>query len=447
MSVQKTKRQQVKVKMSAKDNERQFRQILSQKVSGASAGIWLLVPELVRLGAWDIIKAWTGKTDMDLDPRIAMQMVNESALCLNRVRRKNSFGHQGFELANGMGALVSDEQVHYLLNSHTMEQAQDMFVNLGIQRQLSGHYQGNVIAIDPHRMTSTSKREMSMKQKNSGSPTQKMLQTFFSVCAETGQPIMATMSSTGIPTSIATSTLLDRTTQIVRSPSLVLADKEHFTKDILANHKRFENYDILVPAIKTASVERLLQSLTYERLWAGFAIAESTFSFYNDEEQYRFIAQRTGESESNYRFTGFITRSKMDARQLVCREYDKRWSVEDFFKFENDMGLNRVSTHNLNTRYAKLGLSMIAQAATYQLRRKLPGPYDRWDAKHLSTEILSWCDGDIKVKNDTIIVTLYGKPKCLNEKDYVNLPDILMSEALSPEIPWLYNFKLDFRFK
>lgn len=122
------------MKISPRDNERQFRQILANKVSAASAGIWLLIPELVRLGAWDIIKAWTGKTDVDLEPRITMQMVNEAALCLNRERRKDSLGHQEFELANGMGSLVTDEQVHYLLNGHTMEQAQTMLINLGISK-------------------------------------------------------------------------------------------------------------------------------------------------------------------------------------------------------------------------------------------------------------------------------------------------------------------------
>ncbi len=153
------------VKISPRDNEREFRQMLSQKVSGTSVGIWLLVPELLRLGAWDIIKGWAGKEDMDLDPRIAMQVVNESALCINRVRRKNSLGHQGFELANGMGRLVSDEQVHLLLDKHTTGQAQAMLLNLGIQRQLSGHYQGDIIAIDPHRIISTSKRVMSKNEK------------------------------------------------------------------------------------------------------------------------------------------------------------------------------------------------------------------------------------------------------------------------------------------
>lgn len=421
--------------------------MLSQKVSGTSVGIWLLVPELLRLGAWDIIKGWTGKQDMDLDPRIAMQMVNESALCINRVRRKSSLGHQGFELANGMGRLVSDEQVHHLLNKHTYEQAQSMLLNLGIQRQLAGHYQGKNISMDPHRIISTSQRIMSHKRKNPAAPSQKMLQTFFTVSAQTGQPIMATMSSTGMPTTKATSVLVNQTGQIIHSPSLLIADKEHFTSELFNLCGKHENFDLLVPAIKTSRIQKIIKTLTYKPLWAGFAIAETAFSFDKKGNQYTLIVERLGEAENDFTFNPFITTLKNDSKTLMCEDYDDRWSVEEFFKFENEMGLKRASTLNLNIRYGKLALAMIAQGATYQLRRKMPDPYKRWDAKHLSTDILAWSDGDIRVEKDTIIVTFYGKPNHINEQDYVNLPEILERERIDPKIPWLYDFKLDFRFK
>nr|MDA3878829.1 hypothetical protein [Prolixibacteraceae bacterium] len=157
--------------------------MLVQKISGTSAGLWLLVPEMLRLGVWDILKAWTGKEDTALEPKIALQMVNESALCTNRVRRQNSLGHQGFQLINGMGRLVTDQQAHLLMDQHTMEQTQQMLLNLGLQRQLCGHYQGDLIAVDPHRILSSSKRIMAKKKKDPGAPSKKMTQTFFAVSA------------------------------------------------------------------------------------------------------------------------------------------------------------------------------------------------------------------------------------------------------------------------
>jgi len=422
--------------------------MLSQKVSGTSAGMWLLVPELLRLGAWDLLKAWTGSTDIDFEPRIALQVVNESAMCINRVRKKNSLGHQGFQLANGMGRLVTDEQVHLLLNGHTMQQAEELLVNLGHQRKLSGHYPGDVIAIDPHRIISKSKRTMAKKKKEPSAPSQKMLQTFFSVCSETGQPIMATMASTGMPTTKITKKLISATDQIIRTNALLVADREHFTNELLTTiKKQHSRLDVLVPALITKKVNALIKKLKYTPLWAGYAIAETAFSFTGNRETFRLIAQREGEDNKDYSYGAFITTSNNPAQELITKDYDKRWSVEEFFRFENDMGLNRASTLNLNIRYGKLALAMMAQAATYQLRTSLKDEYKKWDAKHLANEILAWSDGDIRVEGDTIVVTFYNAPAHLYVDDYINLPDLLLKENINPKIPWLYNFKLNFRFK
>jgi hypothetical protein len=201
----------------------------------------------------------------------------------------------------------------------------------------------------------------------------------------------------------------------------------------------------LVPAQQTQRTKEVISQLDYERISAGVALSETMFNFEGDENKYRFIAERLGEQDCSY--TPFLTTSKKEAKMLLFDNYDKRWSVEEFFRFENDMGLNRASTQNLNIRYANLALAMIAQAATYQLRQNLNDNYKKWDAKHLANEVLAWNDGDIKVKNDTIIVTFYGSSKYLKKEHYVNLPKILAEQGINPKIPWLYDFKLDFRFK
>ncbi|MBS0000328.1 MAG: transposase [Cyclobacteriaceae bacterium] len=421
--------------------------MLAQKVSGTCAGVWLLVPELLRLGVWDLLKGWTRGSDIDFEPRIALQLINESALCINRVRKKNSLNHQGFQLANGMGRLITDEQVHLVLNNHKMEEAQELLVNLGYQRQLCGHYKGDIVAIDPHRMISASKRVMAKKKKVADSPSEKMLQTYFSLCTRTGQPIMVRMASTGMPTTIATKQLLLDTERILKKKTLLIADKEHFTIDLLTWVKQHYGFDILVPVLMTEKIKMLIKTLTYTPLWPGYAIAETCFCFNGSKEVFRLIAQRSGEIITQYSYNAFITTSRKSAQQLLTEIYDQRWNIEEFFRFENELGMNRASTLNLNIRYGKLALSMIAQAATHQLRRKLKNDYQKWDAKHLATEVLAWADGDIRVKDDTIIVTFYHAPKHINPSDYMHLPRILEKENIDPRIPWLYDFKLDFQFK
>lgn len=419
--------------------------MLSKKVSGTTVGMWLLVPGLLKLGAWDILKGWSGKSDVDIEPRIALQLVNESALCVNRIRRKSSLGHQGFQLLNGMGSLVSDEQVHLLLDSHTMKDTCDMMLNLGIQRKLSGHYRGEVIAIDPHRIISGSKRVMVKKKKRPDMPSQKMLQTFFCVSAETGQPIMASMSSSGMPTTKATLSLLNATDQIIKTPSLLVADKEHFTNELFENLFKHRDFDLLVPAQNTQRIKNIMETLKFKKVSAGFAIAETNFNFDEKKTSHRLIVERLGEKD--YRYAAFLTTSPKDAQTLLCNNYDERWSVEEFFRFENDMGLNRASTLNLNIRYANLAMAMLAQAAVYELRKNLTDEYKKWNAQHLANEVLAWNDGDVSVKGDTIIVTFYGSSGYIKKNEYINLPEKLIQNNINPRIPWLYDFKLDFRFK
>jgi len=75
-------------------------------------------------------------------------------------------------------------------------------------------------------------------------------------------------------------------------------------------------------------------------------------------------------------------------------------------------------------------------------------PYQGWDALHLSDAMFRGMDGDIRVVDDTIVVTCYNAPiEYQRQKHYQNLPKKLAAEGIRPKVPWLFDFKLDFRFK
>ncbi len=406
----------------------------------------MLAAEHQRLGSWDLLKGYTGSTA--IDPRVGMQIVNEAALCKNRIRRKNYLAHQGFELLNGLSFLASDEQVHYLLNKHTVNECQSLQESLAIIRHNNNHFKGEVFAIDPHRIPSTTKRVMPRKKKQPGEPSKKMLQTFFCVDTDTGQPIGCGIGTPGVNTTQATIDLLEMTSKINHNHALILADKEHFTQKLISQINQSEQFGFLVPAPSTSRIKKIERSLNYTSQWAGYAIAETIFNFQGTKEQYRLIVQRQGEVDSHYKYMSFLTLSNKPATILMSDMYAKRWSIEEFFNFDGAMGFDRASTFNLNIRYGKMSLALIAQAATYQLRQKLPRPYNKWNAIHLADAIFNKIDGDIRVKDDTIIVTCYNLPKQFKlEQHYQNLPQKLQAEGINPRVPWLYNFKLDFRFK
>ena len=112
------------------------------------------------------------------------------------------------------------------------------------------------------------------------------------------------------------------------------------------------------------------------------------------------------------------------------------------------MGWHRAGTLNLNIRYGHLTMSLAAQASLHELRLRLGKPFVQWDALHLARNLFDKLEGDIRVEKQTIVVTLYNPPNApLLRHHYEHLPEKLAKESINPEIPWLYNFKLDFRFK
>lgn len=112
------------------------------------------------------------------------------------------------------------------------------------------------------------------------------------------------------------------------------------------------------------------------------------------------------------------------------------------------MGWNRASTFNLNVRYGKQSLALLAQAATRQLKIKLPQPYSQWSAASLAEKVLTNMEGYIRVKDDKIIVTYYRDHELLGLKNiYHNFNQQLENKGVSPKIPWLFDYKLEFLFK
>jgi hypothetical protein len=158
--------------------------------------------------------------------------------------------------------------------------------------------------------------------------------------------------------------------------------------------------------------------------------------------------QRGGENPQTFHYEAFLaTRYRDEVLDLAIR-YPQRWHVEEFFNAYQSLGWKRAGTLNLNIRFGQMSMALIAQTVCDQLRKRLGDPFASWDAPHFASAIFQGTDGDIGVRDNTIVVTLYNAPnRDLLKKHYENLPQILERENVDPRIPWLYNFRLDFRFR
>ena len=194
IETQRTRRKTRTEPCDAASVERGVRQLLADKVSGNLVGVWLLIPEHLRLGTWDLLCGWSGHSSDRVEPRLALQLVHEAALCSTGVRHQRVLSQRGFELANGLPFVASDGAIHHLLDEHTVADAQRLQVGLGRIRRASGDYVGQLLAIDPHRMRSYSKRQMRRFRSNQKSKAYKVTQAFFALDPDTHQPVCFTMS-------------------------------------------------------------------------------------------------------------------------------------------------------------------------------------------------------------------------------------------------------------
>jgi len=429
--------------------------MLADKVSGDLAGVWLLVAEHLRLGTWDLLRHWTGQPSERAEPRLALQLIHEAAVCTAGIREDRTLHHRGgFELANGLPFVAADTTIHQLLRERTIDDSQRLQVMLGKLRVASGHFQGKLVAIDPHRMPSHSRRRMRERCGNGPRPV-KMAQTFWALDGDSAQPLCFTVGTAARNVVNATPALLDLVEEIlqpVEREILVAADTEHFAGELLADVQRRPGFDLLVPLPNHRTFRRQYQAIPSEQFtprWAGFATAKLLAEFKRGPGgTYWQFVERYGERAEDWQFKGFgCTRDREEVAALT-EEYPKRWHVEEFFNANQALGWQRAGTMNLNIRYGQMTMALIAQTVIHQLRTRLGEPFRTWDADHLARDLFFALEGDVRVTHDTIVVTYYNAPNADQLRPfYQDLPTKLAAENIRPEIPWLFNYKLDFRFR
>src|SRR3989304_5563579 len=248
--------------------------------------------------------------------------------------------------------------------------------------------------------------------------------------------------------------LLHMATRILQpepGQTLVLADSEHFTAELIDQVHGQTHFQLLVPMPNTRSLQRQLKAIAPEQFiprWAGFATCKLPYRLTPSPTTYHQFVQRSGETPEVGSFSAYLATCDRDEVEALANEYPQRWHVEEFFNTDQKLGWKRAGTLNLNIRYGQMTLALVAQAVLHQLGGRGGDPVTQWDAPHLAKDLLQGLDGDVGVNRDTIIITYYNAPNADQLRShYEDLPGRLESEGVDPRIPWLYDFKLDFRFK
>lgn len=156
--------------------------------------------------------------------------------------------------------------------------------------------------------------------------------------------------------------------------TLVVADTEHYTVELLDYVTAETPFDLLVPMPNTKAQQKqskLLPDSLFNPRWAGFATAKVSYQLRDAKTgpHLQYI-QRCGEKPEEFEFKSFLsTRDGQEVDDLT-REFPKRWHIEEFFNAHQALGWQRAGTLNLNIRYGQMTLALVAQAAIHQFRKR-----------------------------------------------------------------------------
>ena len=395
--------------------------------------------------------AWSGAQATALASRLALQLVHEAALCVSGIRAQRTLGHRGFELLNGLPWVATDRSLHELLDAHSVTDALAFQRALGLTRRALGQYRGALVALDPHHLPAATQREVVPSKAAPEAKTARTQQLFFALDADTEQPLACGLGSSAVTASAGARDVLELVTAILPPGGLLLADMEHYTRALLDHCGALDGWDLLVPAPHSAALQRTMQALPvtdFTPLWAGYATATTPYHLQGGQTPLTLLVQRCGARSEEFTYHGFVTTRQTDQVWPLVQQFPRRWHIEEFFNREQALGWQRSGTLNLNIRVGRASFALLAQAALAITRTALGAPYDAWSAPHLANDLFGHVDGDLRVQRDTIIVTLYNAPNAERlQAAYAGSPQRLAAQGVDPRVPWLYNFKVDFRFK
>lgn len=165
-----------------------------------------------------------------------------------------------------------------------------------------------------------------------------MAQTFWVLDADTHQPVCFTTATAARSVVEATPELIDMAEEILRptpSQTLILADSEHFSGELIHDIYQRTGFDLLVPIPNQPAHRKRFQAIDdseFTRRWAGFATAKVPYEIKRGKSaSYWQFVERSGERPEEWFYRGFLSTTDRDEVDALTSDFPKRWHVEEFF--------------------------------------------------------------------------------------------------------------------
>jgi len=433
---------------SRHDIEYDVTALLKRGFTTTSAGGFFFIPYLLQLSAYDSLSSM-GPTKHNGIPNesLALGIVFESIFGYTAgIRAVDSVSKVDFGLLSGLPFLPSPSTQYRYLQSVSAHNALTFQGHLGRRLvELGQITPGFPVNIDGHNIKTYSRKAMKLSFLTKEGRYGKAIRAFYTQDQHSKKPLTAIATYSGTSVSQVTCRLLSLTRDILAEDFLIVADKEWYCGQLMDELYKQYGISVLVPAKNTpkrlSEFEAVDLSAYDQTVWGNIATVYTTMTDF-DGPLLMFLKKR-----KDGKYFALLTSEKEMTSATAMPTYTCRWRIEDFFKENGFLGLDKLPSLNLNAIQTALSLRLLAFHVVDNFRHDLGADYKTKSPDLIHREFIDGVQGRVQLRGNVITVTIYGfKHQAAAASILNNLNDKLSRTNTDPHIPWLGNRCLRFEF-
>jgi len=422
--------------------------LLKRGFTTTSAGGFFFIPYLLQLSAHGLLSSM-GPAKLQGIPKesLALGIVFESLFGYTAgIRSVDSVSRVDFGLLAGLPFLPSPSTQYRYLQSVPVKEALDFQVSLGRRLVEFGQIEpGFPVNIDGHNIKTYSRKQMKLSFITQEGRYGKAIRTFYTQDQKSKKPLMAMATYSGTSVSQVTRTLITLTKDILAQNFLMVADKEWYCGKLIDELQKLHGITVLTPVKKTKKHLEEFEAVALDKydktVWGNIATVYTSMNNF-DGPIMMFLKKR-----KDGKYFALLTSESEMTSDTVMPTYTKRWRIENFFKDNDFLGMNKLPSLNLNAIQTMLSLRLLAFHALDNFRHDLGSGYNSKTPEMIHREFIDGVQGRVQLRGNVITVSIYGfEHQAAAAAILTNLNGKLSHSKIDPRIPWLGNRSLQFVF-
>lgn len=438
-----------KFNRTPEDIKRELDNVLKTGFCTFYGGSFLLIPYLLQLGIKEKIDALKiQKKDGIPVEKAVLALLHMSIIGKKRISRVEKITDQGVGVFAGLGKLPDSSFFHSFLNKTKTLNAERFNISCSKKFKEMGLYNGSIVNVDRHFMGYFGKTRIGKDKHPTRNISMKGVNASFTHDQETGDPIFVRADYPGLKPEEVAIPILKTTKNIIGNEMNMVVFDKWFSVGSLLDYIDREMKLKYVTLLKLFPnrIEEMKSVPTdkFREMMDGRKIAFIDTKLRNYKNKPKLIVvwfQEDGEDK----YYGYLTNDKESPDEKILEIYTKRWRIENFFKEDLFLNIDKLPGIGLNKISTMLAIKLISHCIVSCLRRDIGGDYSKTEIEGIFEKFLN-IQALVQSKGQTIHITYHRYPPEL-ESLFRNISEKLDDKGIDPKVPWLNNKKLKFHFK